>query len=288
MNSVLKLKIGGFVIALISERDQGNSEFNERYQKFVSSEEEQILIRVNHGQLPSFNDWKLIFNSGGLWRYYQKNNRWGVNVYFSANDAELSCSVIFEHDFYQGDIFIPDNHLDNKFVYNYPLPELHMINLLARGYGVLVHACVVKDGENGLLFAGTSGSGKSTIAEIWNGEKYATVLCDDRAIIRKQDGQFFLYGTPWHGMAGLSSPGAVPLNKIYILKKDEQNNFVDLKPVDTINKLLVRSFPTYWNADGMDFTLSFLEQLVQEIPCYDLGFVPDGSVVDFVRCQNTA
>jgi len=36
----------------------------------------------------------------------------------------------------------------------------------------------------------------------------------------------------------------------------------------------------------MDFTLGFLDELVQEVPGYELGFVPEDSVVDFVRCQN--
>jgi len=48
--------------------------------------------------------------------------------------------------------------------------------------------------------------------------------------------------------------------------------------------LLVRCFPPLWDAEGMRFTLDFCAHLVGEVPCYELGFVPDGSVVDFVRC----
>ena len=161
-----------------------------------------------------------------------------------------------------------------------------MVNLLSQGNGVLVHACAVKDGDRGLLFAGTSGAGKSTIAELWNSQGNAAILSDDRVIIRKHEGKFWIYGTPWHGSGRFASPDSVPLTRIYFLKQAPENQLRALKPVDAQTKMLVRSFPTYWNPAGMDFTLGFLDELVQEVPGYELGFVPEDSVVDFVRCQN--
>ncbi len=283
----VKFAIGGFVIALISEKGQGIFDIDERYKNFNTSDEAQVLLNVLHGEMPDFFSWKLIFDSGGLWKLYQWEDHWGVGVYSSPMELELSKAVIFEHDFYSGDIFLPNSNRNiNSFPYKYPLPEVHMINLLSQGDGVLVHACAVKDGDRGLLFTGTSGAGKSTTAELWNSQGNAAILSDDRVIIRKHEGRFWIYGTPWHGTAGCGSPEAVPLTRIYFLKQALENKLLALKPVNAYTKMLVRSFPTYWNSAGMDFTLGFLDELVQEVPCFELGFVPDNSVVDFVRCQN--
>jgi len=283
----IKFNIGGFVIALISEKGRGIFEIDERYRKFYTSDEAQVILNVLYGEMPDFNSWNLIFDSGGLWKLYRWEDYWGVGVYSSLMELELSCAAIFEHDFYSGDIFLPyDNINTNPLPYTYPLPEVHMINLLSLGNGVLVHACAVKDGDRGLLFAGTSGAGKSTTAELWKTQANATILSDDRVIIRKHEGKLWVYGTPWHGIARCGYPQAAPLTRIFFLNQAAENQLRPLKPIEAHTKMLVRSFPTYWNSAGMDFTLGFLDELVQDVPCFELGFVPDNSVVDFVRCQN--
>ena len=42
----------------------------------------------------------------------------------------------------------------------------------------------------------------------------------------------------------------------------------------------------FWNAARMRYVLS-REKVASQIPCYELGFVPDGSVVACVRQHNT-
>ena len=285
---MFKIYIGGFTIALISEMDQGISTTSESYKKFFTSKKAQIPLNVFFGQLPDFDGWNLIFDSGGVWKLYQREDRWGIGMYSPAFKSGLYQAAIFRHDFSSGDIFLPNSNIKtNPFPYTYPLPEVHMIHLLSQGNGVLVHACAVKDGDRGLLFAGTSGAGKSTTAELWNSQGNAAILSDDRVIIRKHEGKFWIYGTPWHGSGRFASPDSVPLTRIYFLKQAPENQLLASKPVDAHTKMLVRSFPTYWNSAGMDFTLGFLDELVQDVPCYELGFVPENSVVDFVRCQNS-
>jgi len=285
-NLSIKFKIGGFVIALISSRGQGNFDFTDRYKKFLSNEIPDIIFNILFGNIPDLKGWDLVFDSGGLWKMYLNENRWGVNLYTSPEETHRSCAVIFKQEFCYGDVFLPDNHqAENNMPYSYPLAEVHMINLLSQGHGVLAHACAVKDGEHGILFAGISGAGKSTTAKLWDLHSRAAILSDDRAIIRKKNGKFWLYGTPWHGTARFASPDVVPLTRIYFLRHSLKNQITPIKTSDAYKKLLVRCFPTFWNAEGMEFTMGFLKEMVQAVPCYDLEFVPDGSAVDFVRCH---
>ena len=80
----------------------------------------------------------------------------------------------------------------------YPLDELLIINLLAQGRGVEVHAAGVIDPEGcGHLFLGQSGGGKTTISRLWQGVERAEILSDeDRIILRKEAGRIWMYGTP--------------------------------------------------------------------------------------------
>lgn len=75
-----------------------------------------------------------------------------------------------------------------------------------------------------------------------------------------------------------------PLRRIFILRQAPSNQAVRISPTQAAAALLVRSFPALWSAPAMDFTLSFLSELCQAIPCYELGFVPDQSAVEYVRC----
>jgi hypothetical protein len=165
----------------------------------------------------------------------------------------------------------------------YPLAELMMVNLLAHGRGVLLHACAVKEGDQGILFAGHSGDGKSTIAELWRSQSGSTVLSDDRVIVRKKDGQFWIYGTPWHGDVPAHDPVTVPLSQIFIIQHARQNQISPLKPVECASRLFVRSFPTFWYSQGVEFSIDFLGQLTQEVLCTELGFIPDESLIHFVK-----
>ena len=83
---------------------------------------------------------------------------------------------------------------------------------------------------------------------------------------------------------GVFSPEAAPLERVFIIQHASENGVVPLSPPDAASRLLARSFATFWDAEGMAFTLKFLGQLSQAVLCYELGFVADESVVDFVRC----
>ena len=196
--------------------------------------------------------------------------------------------VVLEPDFQCGDIYCtgePSTRRDKRLsLLGYPLAEALIINLLAQGRGVLLHACAVSDNGRGIIFPGTSGAGKSTLATLWEGQEGVTLLSDDRIIVRQREGRFWVYGTPWHGDARVASPEAVPLERIFIIQHASENKAIPMSPFDATSRLLVRSFPTFWDAGGMAFTLEFLDELSQAVSCYELGFVPDETVVDFVRC----
>ncbi|HXK44026.1 MAG TPA: hypothetical protein PKV82_14495, partial [Anaerolineae bacterium] len=71
-----------------------------------------------------------------------------------------------------------------------------------------------------------------------------------------------------------------------VLRQAAQNDARDLLPLHAVSQLFARSFPTFWNREGLDFTLSFLQRLCAAIPCYELGFRPTEEIVAFVRGLN--
>ncbi len=90
--------------------------------------------------------------------------------------------------------------------------------------GLIIHASGVKIGSRVILFCAPSGGGKSTIVEmiLRLAKNKCVIINDDRIIIRKKNGCFVAYGTPWHGEYPFVSNSSGILSKIYILKKDRR------------------------------------------------------------------
>ena len=109
------------------------------------------------------------------------------------------------------------------------------------------------------------------------------MLSDDRIIITNQDGSFWIHGTPWHGDAGIADPGGVPLSAILFISHAEKTTARSISPVLAASQLMARSFPTYWNRAGMEFSTELAGDLAQKLPAFELEFTPEQGIVDYVR-----
>ncbi len=270
------LGIAGIIISLTSDDNNGGFYVDDAYKSFISEEEPEVILRAHWGGNPQCDSGEQVFDSGTTWRLLRKNKKIILKT--------ISRTAILQSDFKAGDIHVPAEATGHRFSFplNYPLAEVLMINLLSKSRGAMVHACGIDNSGEGLLFAGSSGAGKSTLARLGINKKGVKVLSDDRIIVRQKDGKFWIYGTPWHGDAKVYSPEKAPLEKILFLKHAENNIMKKIGPVDAASRLVVCSFPTYWDKKGMEFFLEFCTKLVQKVPCYEIGFVPDESVLNLV------
>jgi hypothetical protein len=282
----ITLDVGGISISLLSD-DKVRVKIPDAYEAFRTAAEPEVLLRFHTGSMPAIPAGRPVFDSGTFWCLVQDPGRWIVCLGSRNSSGKPYRMAVLKTDLLSGDIHQSANRADDgrvTFPLGYPMAEILMIGLLSRGRGVLLHACGVADGGRGLVFAGTSGAGKSTLARLWASQEGAEVLSDDRVIVRKEGGCFMVYGTPFHGDARLASPQGVPLECIYLIDHAPKNRLSPMEPLDVASRLLVRSFPTFWDAEGMAFTVGLLGNLAQTVPCHELGFVPDDRVVDFVRC----
>ena len=76
--------------------------------------------------------------------------------------------------------------------------------------------------ETGILFAGPSGAGKTTQAKLWERFRNARIICNDRTLLRKQNGNWHSYGYPMDGSQPVRS-GEVHVAGCIVLVKQSQN-----------------------------------------------------------------
>ena len=280
----MKLALGGTVVAFEACGKAPQPVVPDAYLPFLTERRADVEFHIRRGEFPEEELGESVFESGGNWTLHNVTGNRALRIHTPAFDPHQI--VVLDTDCSHGDIYCTGSHWDDRDLnpLGYPLEEVLVVNLLAQGRGVLLHASGVSDAGAGLLFSGMSGAGKSTIATLWQGKAGVTALSDDRVIVRERDARAWAYGTPWHGSARISSAGAVPLERILLIQHADENEVSPLKPLEAVSGLLARAFPPLWDAEGMAFTLEFLERLVERVPCYELGFVPDESTVDFIRC----
>jgi hypothetical protein len=228
----------------------------------------------------------LLFHSGGLWSLFAEPAGYRFSFLSPLLGMTPYKEAWLDPDFRFGRVLLSRRYFDtDRPVYplEYPLDELLMIHRLSRGEGVEVHAVGISD-ENGRghLFLGHSGAGKSTTARLWIDRTGARILSDDRIILRVREGQIWMYGTPWHGDAGIASPDCAPLTGIYVLAHGKKNKQVSLPAGRAAAELFTRSFVTHHSAEGIQFTLGFLDRVARQVPCSIFQFVPDDTAVEAI------
>ncbi len=271
---------------------------NSIHKQFITpADKSSINIKVHCNLSPDLKTGKLIFDSKNWWRIYKNENNYMIQILspISPTSFQPVRLAVFDSKFKNGDLYIHScknqagNSCENldiddsKYVdpLNPALDMLLMLNILPNKSGVILHGCGMIVDNNGIVFCGCSGSGKSTLADIW--KEHSIILGDERIIVRRIENNFWIYGTPWHKNVQMCSPKRAILKKIYIIEHGTVNKINQLQRTEAISKLLVRCFPPFYNRESMEQTLSFFDLLIRKIPCYELYFVPNENIINFVR-----
>ncbi|MFH1627766.1 MAG: hypothetical protein ABIE47_03475 [Pseudomonadota bacterium] len=288
----IKFCVAGMCFSVSVDQPINSIRSDKTYEKFLCSAKPEVTIHAQYAGVPEIplRDEDLIFDSQAAWSLYRVD---GLNIFVQKDLVPSPTSpylmAILDPSFRKGEVHSLIRESEKSPIdglvphpLDYPLGEVLMICLLAQGRGLMVQACGIDNGGCGHLFLGNSSHGKSTIAKLWF-ESGATVLNDDRIIVRERDGQFWMYGTPWHGTFNKVSPKGLPIHKIFFLRHGEKNSAVPKNGAEAVSMLLTRAFPPLWDQKGMEYTLGLLDRMASKLPCYDLNFLPDKNIIDFVR-----
>ena len=151
--------------------------------------------------------------------------------------------------------------------------------LFAYHHGLLLHAAAVEVDGRAWVFAGPGGSGKSHWTRQWQ-ERGATVLDEDRLVLRQLDGQVWAFGTPWHPEPRLCSPRGAPVERLFFLQQAEADTIQAVRPA-TAAALVLRSamLPVY-DPEGMQAILDVAGQAAGQARAFLLGRATDGGLLD--------
>jgi len=277
MSNNLAVKIGDVAISI--ER-KVSGEIAPAYLPFICQGKTDISLRLQYG-IPDMMLGEKVFDSPPIWTLYRENGNSLIRLF--PEMADLQRTLFLPHHLKHADLYFADDCIRFIDPFFGPTMELLLIHYLAKERGVILHSCGIVAEDKGILFLGESGAGKSTLARMWAQENGVDILSDDRVIVRKQGREFRICGTPWHGEAAFGSPREAKLERILFLRHGKENSVKDMKGLDPVSHLLTCSFPPLWDSQDMAFVLEFFSELSAQVPCQELSFRPEKSILALVK-----
>ena len=249
------------------------------YRPFTGSGKSDISIRLHLAEFTTAAETK-VFESPPIWSLYRNNGAAILRIFELM--PGYGRTLVLHGGAEKTDLYFDDPYGCFSNPFYGPTIELLMVHYLAAGKGIIIHGCGIKRGDRGIIFAGESGAGKTTMAKIWSRQTDAEILSDDRTIVRKKNGHFWMYGTPWHGEGKFGSPGSVKLDQVFFIKHGKKNLIKDRNSILSVTDFLKCSFPPLWDAEAMNYSMELFSDLIRSVPCRELSFMPDGSIIDFI------
>ena len=186
MPSNIKIRIGDITTAIEWKSGRSDLDPPPAYQPFIFDSRADIHLKLHLGASPMELGQKF-FDSPPIWRLYR--NGASSNIFIFEQYPDLRRLLVLPHRFKGAELYFAATGGQFNDPFFGPTMELLMINYLARGYGVILHACGIDYCGKGILFCGESGAGKSTLANLWNQEAGVAVLSDDRTLVRQINGR---------------------------------------------------------------------------------------------------
>ncbi len=154
---------------------------------------------------------------------------------------------------------------------------------LCRENTMLLHASFVDVKGNGIIFAGPSGIGKTTQAQLWEKYRSAEIVNGDKAFLKISDNKVFAYGTPWKGSSPYCLNKKADVKGIVVLRQSKENSLRKLSVTEATGLFLPHVFMPNWDTSATDCLLDTFDRIIKKVPVWLLECRPDREAVEITE-----
>ncbi len=280
-----RYRIAGIPILVMADLPISDRTFSTKFQVFRSGRPLRGGIRIEHHfSLPR----QILSRLGRLvyhappWAIYRSDEAW---TYVGTRPARKGSRVFLIAE------FDPAHHTGRIYHENsrhfqaggaqslslFPTDQIWLARALSGHNAFILHAAGMKLAGQGVLFAGHSGAGKSTMVTLMRGA--GEILCDDRIVVRRWPGGFRIHGTWSHGDVPDVSATSAPLRAILFLEQAKENRLVPLPDArERLERVLALLIKPLVSGDWWEQVLAVIAKLVSEVPAYRLRFDRSGRI----------
>lgn len=275
-----------------------------RYEKFVETREPDggLVLRVQDGRPPGTDGWQPLYYPSDTWELWRDEQR--RYVFVAPRGSLPRRHAVVDAGLTQGQVIGEFSAVGA----GYPLDLLDILvylNWIATSGDVILHAAAAMVDGQGVCFSGLSGAGKSTLTRAliaaagqtrhrqsgpaqlehtreWPGCKI-DVLAEDNVVLRCMEGQFWIYGTPWHLNPDMCSPFKAPLAKVFFLDRGAPQGVTPCRRLEGVTRLLQAAFVPYYRPEVVPGILDRLARLAEHVPFYTLNYRLGADVGALIR-----
>lgn len=221
------------------------------------------------------NNYILIFPSRGVFLdECQKQEIW-----YLVGNNELTNCILYIPNLYnlEKDYLICE--LERR-----PWLQRLFINYCMNKNIVVMHGALCNIENQGCLFLGNSGAGKSTICSII--EKNYSVYSDDRFVLRIYHDRIIGYGTPWN----IKNPkychsNFIEVKKAYFLSHGKNEIEKLENKLEAVKRLMAQILHAsiYKPEDILCWKIKVSNSIFSSIKLFDYSFFPDESCLNFIK-----
>lgn len=146
-----------------------------------------------------------------------------------------------------------------------------------------IHSVSIYYRERAWLFSASSGTGKSTHANLWK-ELYQTAIINgDLNLLAIEDGTPVIHGIPWCGTSEIFDKASYPLGGVIFLRQSDQDTIAELSPDQKTLRVMQRFISPAWTEQGLKANLQFAGRLAPQILICQLQCTKNQSAVEVMK-----
>jgi len=147
--------------------------------------------------------------------------------------------------------------------------------------GFVFHGAAVEIEGKGVIFTAPSGTGKTTHISLLmkNYPDGVKIINGDKPIIRKIDGEWRIFSTPWAGKEGWKRNVSAPLCAIVIVNRAPENSIEEISPLSCFEEIMGQIYLPR-SADSRLLTFDLLDEMAGKTKFYRLNCNMEDAAAD--------
>jgi len=286
------LNIAGYNIGFESTDDGPDLIPSDRFLRNISGKTQwDVLIKVHSGNISLPEGSEKVFDapyveeidnvrikkSDDFWSVFKNRNDLFIRTSFPLSSDGRTGLLRFSLNTKEWDLWIDGSGKATDPV-EYPLDGLILYYLTVIHGDIMIHASGVNNAGHGYIFSGVSGKGKTTMARLWD-RAGATIIHDDRLILRDNGNGYMMYNTPVYQN---DKPSESQLTRIFIIEHGEKNELIPVSGASAVSLVIANCIQHNWDPEIITGLLGSVSAMCAEIPVARLRFIPDVSVIEHI------
>jgi hypothetical protein len=163
----------------------------------------------------------------------------------------------------------------------YPLDGLILYFLTSLAGDIMIHGSgVISDGK-GWVFTGKSGSGKTTMAKIFD-RTGDMVIHDDRLILVKEGAGWRMHSTPVYRN---DEPRSAEIDHLWVISHGRSNISTPLSGAEAAGLIIANCIQQNWDREASVRLMASVADLASSVKVSRLSFLPDNRVRDYLMAR---